>query len=256
MIQSYFLTFTLLFSFSLFGQEIKNDTTPDIAQINSTKAYLGNNLSSDGRNIPNESQADVKVFINNIAIHRADTLFNSLEDKDQSNVFGNSLNEGPLNTRYYLTSNALPTKKGDHYVMLHLIGPEINLALANNFSLGLATTWLGNPLGMKAKYTFNSRTNTHFAIGTFLGYNFITDPDPGESNEFLGIHYAMITLGNQNSNISLSLGYNHYDFGDDTEDGYSVNGFVPDEARTLMDQAAPKLSKNDRGSKVLWDFPS
>lgn len=167
---------------------------------------------------------------------------------DGSTVVGDSLNEGPLTTRYYLTSNALPSKKGDHYYMLHLIGPEVNLALSDNFSLGLVATWVGNPLAMKAKYTFNSKTNTHFAIGTFVGYNFVSDPLPGETNEFVGIHYATITRGNQSSNISLSLGYNHYDFGDIEFDGYRVNGYAPEEARALMDKSAPDFSENFKGS--------
>jgi hypothetical protein len=170
--------------------------------------------------------------------------------RDGSSFVGDSLNEGPLTTRYYLTSNALPSKKGDHYVMLHLIGPEVNLALSDNFTLGLvASWWAGNPVAMNAKYTFNSKTKTHFAIGTFVGYSSPFEPDPGETGAFGGVHYAMITRGNRRSNISLSLGYSHYDEGIIYEyDGYRVNGYVPREARDLMDKSTPELTYKTRGS--------
>ena len=53
--------------------------------------------------------------------------------------------------------------------MLHLYGPEVHFAVTGNLNLGVMATWIASPLALAAKYSFDSESNTHFALGTIMG---------------------------------------------------------------------------------------
>jgi len=42
-------------------------------------------------------------------------------------------------TRYFLTTNGLPIKKGDNYIQWNLLGPDFQFGLADNFGIGVMT---------------------------------------------------------------------------------------------------------------------
>ena len=50
---------------------------------------------------------------------------------DKEDIKYNS-NDEPFMTRYHFTNNALPNKKGDHYFLLSLFGPEVHFGMTEN----------------------------------------------------------------------------------------------------------------------------
>ena len=89
--------------------------------------------------------------------------------------------------------------------MLHLYGPEVHFSLSDNFSLGVMTLWGGSPLVLAGKYSFDSKSDVHFALGSMIGNSgYIAN---GKYTG--GLHWATVTKGDRLSNISFSLGFAH-----------------------------------------------
>ena len=94
--------------------------------------------------------------------------------------------------------------------MLHLYGPEVHFAVTGNLNLGVMATWIASPLALAAKYSFDSESNTHFALGTIMGSSgFLAN-----SKIFGGLHWATVTHGTRMSNFSISGGYGYINFGE------------------------------------------
>lgn len=137
------------------------------------------------------------------------------KDKETTAVVSpeNIDDEEPFITRYHFTNNALPNRKGDHYFLLSLLGPEVHLGLSKNLTVGMMTSWLTDPMALVTKYTFYSSSNTHLSIGNLIGTggflfeNLFDVPYGANPQKFGGLHWLTITQGNIENNISLNLGY-------------------------------------------------
>jgi hypothetical protein len=107
----------------------------------------------------------------------------------------------PFATRYFITTNGLPIAKGESYITYGILGPDIQYGLADNLGVGVITSWLGSPIILTSKYSFEIDKNVNGAVGLLVGTG-------GWSSSFgMAIPYGSITLGNRKSNITGSLGY-------------------------------------------------
>jgi len=177
-------------------------------------------MTDDGREILLMTKTIGKVYINKSEIKEMVALENTDTNEDKSNpelAYQDYRLTGAYTTRYFFTTNALPIKKGEDYAMINLYGPDAHFALTDNFSLGVMTTWIASPIALAAKYSFKSKSNTHFSLGSILGssgYLF-------QGQAFGGLHFATITQGNRKSNISFSAGYAHLNLGSSLEQSNS-----------------------------------
>ncbi|MCD4769977.1 MAG: hypothetical protein K8R35_07415 [Bacteroidales bacterium] len=120
------------------------------------------------------------------------------EIDDSGSTYGKSL----FSTRYFLTTNGPSMTKGDKYGMLNYYGPEAHFAVADDFTLGVMTTWAAMPLVGSAKYTIHFDENAHLCLGALFGtLSWIKIDAAG----FLG--YGAFTLGNYENNFTISAGY-------------------------------------------------
>jgi len=105
-------------------------------------------------------------------------------------------------TRYFITTNGLPIKKGESYIQWNLYGPDFQFGIRKNFGLGIMTSWVGMPIIGSAKYSIELDTNINLALGTLLGTGSWAKPDFG-----IALPFVAFTFGNRRSNITFSGGY-------------------------------------------------
>jgi len=163
-------------------------------------------ISDDGREILLETKSIGNVYISKADIKEMVVV----ENKDNKELaYGEYRNAGPYTTRYYFTTNALPIKKREDYAMINLYGPEVHFAVTDNFSLGVMATWIASPIALAAKYSFDSKSKTHFALGGIFGSSGYLY----QGQAFGGLYFATLTQGDRKSNVSLSAGYGHVNMG-------------------------------------------
>jgi hypothetical protein len=109
--------------------------------------------------------------------------------------------EDPYRTRYVITTNGLPIRKGQNYGQFTLLGPEAQFHLSDKVGVGVMTTWLGTPIVGTFKYSVSLSDNLHFALGGLLGTGSWINPEFG-----FALPFGALTLGNGRYNINLSLG--------------------------------------------------
>jgi hypothetical protein len=105
-------------------------------------------------------------------------------------------------TRYFITTNGLPIKKGDNYIQWNLYGPDFQFGIAKNFGVGIMTSWMAIPVIVNAKYSIKLGEKTHMALGALLGTGSWAYPDFGGI-----LPFASFTYGNRKSNLTFSSGY-------------------------------------------------
>lgn len=165
------------------------------------KEYIGKILSDDGREVLIETEALGKIYI-----PKSDIASIVLVEKEKDIFYGEYRGEGPFTTRYTFTTNALPIKRGENYALIQLYGPEVHFAVADNFNVGIMTTWGVSPLVLALKYSFKTKNEMlNFSIGSLNGTSGYFNNFRG----FNGLHFANITYGNRLHNITLSAGYGY-----------------------------------------------
>lgn len=107
-------------------------------------------------------------------------------------------------TRYFLTTNALPIEKGESYALYNLWGPEFQFGVADNFSVGVMTSWIAFPIVFTAKYSIELNEKNSIGIG-FLGAHSLWYT--GQINFGAALPFGSYTYGTRKTNISLSAGY-------------------------------------------------
>lgn len=167
--------------------------------------YVGEVISDDGREVLVLTKSIGKIFIIKSDIVSMTRIDASKLSQSSDGIYEDFRVEGPYTTRYFFTTNALPIKKKENYMMIGLQGPEVHFAVNDNLSLGVMATWIASPIALAAKYSFESKSEskTHFALGTIMassGYLL-------QAQGFGGIHWATVTQGDRKSNVSFSAGY-------------------------------------------------
>jgi hypothetical protein len=144
----------------------QKDSTLKVIQLTNGNEYIGTIISDDGREMLFESTTVGKIYIK-----KTDVKSISNYNEDDFVVINNEkVKSNPFSTRYSFTTNALPIKKKNNYYMINLWGPEFHVAVADNFNVGIMTTWIGSPLALAAKYSFQTKNpKVNFSIGEIIG---------------------------------------------------------------------------------------
>ncbi|MBI3136638.1 MAG: hypothetical protein HYZ14_18325 [Bacteroidetes bacterium] len=193
-------------------------STPVLAQADTAKAeqlyaitktdgteYIGTILSDDGREVLINTAALGKIYIIKSDIKSIVKI-----DGETDFVRGEYSPGGPFSTRYAFTTNALPIKRGENYALINLYGPEVHFAVSDHLNVGIMSTWIASPLVLALKYSAKTKTkNVNLSLGTLLGSSGYLNNFRG----FGGLHFANITFGSREQNITFSAGYAYYKSG-------------------------------------------
>ena len=196
------LLFLITISLRSFSQTTQDSTSKVVVITYSGKEIIGKVLSDDGRELLLNTDKAGKVFI------RKDDV-KSIELIKKGDVINNEyVSAGPFTTRYQITNNALPIKKGENYAMWNLYGPEVHFAVTSRLNVGVMATWIASPIALALKYTLSNKEEgkIHYSIGTLLGssgylYN---------GSKFGGLHWLSATFGNRKNNFTVSGGYGYF----------------------------------------------
>ncbi|MEX0982043.1 MAG: hypothetical protein WD577_05885 [Bacteroidales bacterium] len=158
--------------------------------------YVGIILQEDAREILIQTESIGEIFIPKHEIKSIEEL------RDQDYRGGKYLGENILATRYFLTTNGLPMKKGDSYAIIQLYGAEYQLAIVDNLTVGGMTSWLGVPIIGTAKYAINIVDNFSASVGLLAGTGSWASWD-----SYGLLPFGTLTVGNNRLNLNFSAGY-------------------------------------------------
>jgi hypothetical protein len=182
------------------------DTTKYLVVKYDGNEYVGLILSDDGREVLIETRSLGKIYIPKSDIKSMRPL--DLVDDVKKGEFNSA---GVFTTRYQFTTNCFPIKKGENYAMVNLYGPEVHFAVHKDFSVGVMSTWIGSPLALALKYTRGTANpKINYGVGALLGTSGYLNSGRG----FGGLYWGMITYGDRRTNVTLSVGYGHFNNGD------------------------------------------
>lgn len=187
---------------------IKNDGTE----------FIGHIISQDEREVLVETSTIGRVMIPKHEIREIREV--AQRDMRDGVYVGSNI----FSTRYFFTTNGLSLPKGEHYALINLYGPEAHFALADNFTLGGLTSWVGVPIILSLKYAIPVNEFLHFGIGALAGT--LSWLDFGSLG---ALAYGSVTLGNHNNNLTFSGGYAAVTNGEDvsgSEPLFSVAGMA------------------------------
>ena len=227
------ILFFLLGSFQLHAQTPSTtapstDTTKYLIVKNDGNEYVGQILSDDGREVLIETKSLGKIYIPKSDIKSMRPI-NYTEDIAKGEVS----TAGVFTTRYQFTTNCFPIKKGENYAMLNLYGPEVHFAVHKDFSVGIMSTWIGSPLALALKYTRGTANpKINYGAGALIGTSGYLNSGRG----FGGLYWGMITYGDRRSNVTLSVGYGHFNNGDYNQKEIFVPGVY-----TAVNGVAPEI---------------
>lgn len=200
--KKFILLFLTIISLRTFSQTPLDSTSKVVVITYSGKEFVGKVLSDDGREILLNTDKAGKVFI------RKDDV-KSIELASSGDFVGKEyVATGPFTTRYQITNNALPIKRGENYAMWNLYGPEVHFAVTSRLNVGVMTTWIASPIALALKYTLSDKEESkfHYSVGTLLGssgYLF-------NGSKFGGLHWLSATYGNRRNNLTFSGGWGYF----------------------------------------------
>lgn len=159
--------------------------------------YVGRLISSDAREAILETKNVGQIAIPKHEIREMREL-----DKDETTQKGEFKANEVFATRYFISTNGLPVKKGESYILWNWYGPDFQFGLGKNFGVGVMTSWLGMPIIGSAKYSFEVNKDVHVAVGTLLGTGSWALPRFG-----LAVPFVAATVGDRRANLTVSGGY-------------------------------------------------
>jgi len=118
------------------------------------------------------------------------------------NTKGDFVGDDRFSTRYFITTNGLPIKKGENYIQWNLYGPDVQFGIKDNLGIGVMTSWIGMPIIGTLKYSFQATEKVHFAIGSLIGTGSWALPESA-----LAVPFATTSFGDRQANIAMSGGY-------------------------------------------------
>ncbi|MBN2807328.1 MAG: hypothetical protein JXR22_11785 [Prolixibacteraceae bacterium] len=206
--------------------------------------FFGKVISLDDREVLIETEDLGRIYIPKHLIREISPVLVKADE--------NYLTEELFATRYFITTNGLPIKKGENYIQWNLYGPDFQFGVADNFGVGVMTSWAAIPIIGTAKYSRNLGKNTSMALGLLAGTGSWAFPEFG-----LLLPYVSFTLGDRRNNLTFSTGYGKIFY---QEDEYNYNTGVSNEVnrsegRFLLSIAG--LAKiNEKFSLVFDSFIS
>ena len=163
---------------------------------NDNSQYIGTILSQDAREVLILTEKLGEIIIPK---HEIKEIRELQPDDYKGGVF---IGEEFFATRYFLTTNGLPVKKGESYTQWNIFGPDFQFAVADNLGLGIMTSWVGMPIVGTIKYSINLGETFNMALGGLLGTGSWAKPGFG-----MMLPFTAFTMGNRTHNINFSTGY-------------------------------------------------
>lgn len=158
---------------------------------------VGRLLQSDAREVLLRTEDGREIYVPQHMIKQFEPL-----DPGKRNARGEYLGDDKFATRYFITTNGLPIKKGEHYVQWNLFGPDFQFALADDLGVGIMTSWIGLPIIGSIKKSWQWSENTQIAVGALVGTGSWIAPDWGGA-----LPFATLSFGDRQKNIAFSGGY-------------------------------------------------
>jgi hypothetical protein len=158
---------------------------------------IGKILSKDAREVHFLTSDNREIYIPQHTIKEI-----ILVQSSDFNAKGQFIGEDRFATRYFLTTNGLPMKKGEHYVQWNLFGPNFQFELGSNFGVGIMTSWVGIPIIGTFKKSWEIGKKTQVALGGLIGTGSWAAPDVGGA-----LPFGTLSFGNRSRNLALSGGY-------------------------------------------------
>ncbi|MBR9919655.1 MAG: hypothetical protein GYB31_02385 [Bacteroidetes bacterium] len=190
----------ILIGSNLYAQEV-SDSIPDVQTYRIVTAngleFIGTIIEEDNREVLFRTAEGRELYIPQYEIEERQAI----TSKDY-NAEGKYIGEDKFATRYFLTTNGLPVKKGEHYIQWNLFGPDFQFGVADNFGMGVMSSWVGVPVVATAKYSMQLGEKSQMAVGFLAGSGTWAFPDYGGI-----LPYATFSFGSRKSNIAFSGGY-------------------------------------------------
>ena len=158
---------------------------------------IGQIQSQDAREILLLTKDDRQIYIPQYAIKEVIKLKNS----DFNNI-GTFIGEDKFATRYFITTNGLPIKKGEHYAQWNLFGPDFQFGIGKDLGVGIMSSWIGVPIIGSIKKSWQIGDKSQFAIGGLVGTGSWIVPEFGGA-----LPFATLSFGDRSKNIAFSGGY-------------------------------------------------
>ena len=158
---------------------------------------IGQIQSQDAREILLLTKDDRQIYIPQHAIKEIIKLKNS----DFNNI-GTFIGEDKFATRYFITTNGLPIKKGEHYAQWNLFGPDFQFGIGKDLGVGIMSSWIGVPIIGSIKKSWQIGDKSQFAIGGLVGTGSWIVPEFGGA-----LPFATLSFGDRSKNIAFSGGY-------------------------------------------------
>ncbi len=172
------------------------DSEKYIITKNDGTEYVGVVLKQDEREVLILTELIGRLYIPKHEIHSIELI--SEIDYRKGKYLGDNL----YATRYFLTTNGLPMKKGDSYGLLHIYGAEYQVALDETVTMGIMTSWLGAPIIGSMKFSIAGTENLNFALGVLVGTG-----GWASLASLGGLAYGSMTFGDNQKNFTMSAGY-------------------------------------------------
>ncbi len=198
-IQCLFVIVTVLISEHSFSQTQTDSLKTYIIKKSDGTEILARIISQDIREFVVETKTLGRFVLPKYAVSEITEVKASELNED-----GNMIPTEIFNTRYFITTNGLPIKKGDSYLLWNLYGPDFQFGVGKNFGMGITTTWIGCPIIANAKYSISLDENVHIGLGGLFGSGSYIAP-----NFYMALPFAALTFGNKNININFSGGYGY-----------------------------------------------
>ncbi|MCB0480878.1 MAG: hypothetical protein KDC83_05565 [Flavobacteriales bacterium] len=210
----------------LYSQEVSYVDSAESAKLNlyvvvtqSGAEFIGKIVKNDEREIVVET-----AKLGRVAIPKYEIKSMKQVEEGSISKTGEYNPDEIFATRYFYTTSALPIKRGENYVKFSLFGPDMSLSVADNWNVGVITSWIGSPIILSTKYSIELDKKNGLAFGLLAGnlglISFSVDAG------FVGgvLPFMVYTHGTRRSNVSFSGGYGHLWF--DGESGGSALGSV------------------------------
>jgi len=159
--------------------------------------FVGRIISQDAREVLIETATIGQVVVPKHEIKE----IRALAANDFS-ITGVYMPDEVFATRYFITTNGLPIKKGESYIQWNPYGPDMQFGVGKNFGLGIMTTWVACPIIGTAKYSIPLKEKTSLGLGVLLGTGSWSVPEFA-----MALPFASMTFGDRKANISFSAGY-------------------------------------------------
>lgn len=126
------------------------------------------------------------------------------------NKKGKYIGEDKFATRYFIFTNGLPIKKGEHYVQWNLFGPDVQFSIADDLGVGVMTSWLGIPFVGSIKKNWEVAENIQVAVGALAASFTWFSP-----RMYAALPFGALSFGDRQRNLSFSGGYGFINFPDE-----------------------------------------